>query len=68
MTLIQRVAQRWRDWRLEREILLASANMSVALHTWGVKSFMFENAAIAYDKLASQRSPQQLARMAKGQG
>jgi len=59
--------QRIRDWLLERRIRLASANMSVALHTWGVNSFMFENAAIAYDKLASQRSPQQLARM-KGRG
>ena len=59
--------QRIRDWLLERRIRLASENMSVALHTWGVNSFMFENAAIAYDKLASQRSPKQLARM-KGRG
>lgn len=66
--MIAHLPQRLRDWLLERRIRLASENMSVALHTWGVKSFMFENAAIAYDKLASQRSPQQLARMAKGQG
>ena len=61
------VRQWLRDWLLERRIRLASENMSVALHTWGVNSFMFENAAIAYDKLASQRSPKQLARM-KGRG
>lgn len=61
------VRQWLRDWLLERRIRLASENMSIALYSYGVRSFQFKNAAIAYDKLASQRSPQQLGRM-KGRG
>lgn len=63
MTLLSLI----RDWLLERRIRLASANMSIALYSYGVRSFQFKNAAIAYDKLAIQRSPQQLDRM-KGRG
>ena len=64
--MIAHLPQRIRDWLLERRIRLSSANMSVALYSYGVRSFQFKNAAIAYDKLVSQRSPQQLARIKGG--
>jgi len=68
MTLIQRAAQRWRDWRLEREIRVCSALMNAALIQYGVNSPLFRKFAAQHDTLHSKRSPSQLARMAKGQG
>lgn len=61
------IINRISDWLLERDIRLWSRKMFRSLMLFGVDSLSFQWAAIQYDKLASQRSPQQLARM-KGRG
>ena len=63
--------QRLRDWLLERRIAAAQDEIDrldrpTSNDTWAYVKWIFSQDYI--DALKAQRSPQQLARMAKGQG